>query len=246
VSDPASAPPPAIVRLSTVDSTQRVAFELAERDAADGTVVVADTQTAGRGRRGRVWHDAPGDSLLASIVVRPRLDVSDLPKLSIAAAVAVAEAIETATGVDVRLKWPNDVLVRRRKLAGILLESRILVEPIVVVGIGINLRQRAFPAALVGAATSIDLEGGRSVGREELLEHVLDAFGHWRRRLEREGFAALRARWLALADTIGRTVTVGEHEGLAVDLAEDGALVLRQPGGVQHVLAGEVTASRPG
>jgi BirA family biotin operon repressor/biotin-[acetyl-CoA-carboxylase] ligase len=246
VSDPASRLAHAIVRLPTVDSTQRVAFELAEQDAADGTVVVADTQTAGRGRRGRMWHDAPGDSLLVSIVVRPRLDVSDLPKLSIAAAVAVAEALAAATGLDVRLKWPNDVLVHRRKLAGILLESKILAEPIVVVGIGINLRQRAFPSALVGAATSVDLEGGRAVGREELLEVVLEAFDRWRRRLESEGFAALRARWLALADTIGRTVTVGEHEGLAIDLAEDGALVLRRADGVQRVLAGEVTASRPG
>jgi len=246
VSEPASPPTHAIVRLASVDSTQRVAFELAEQGAADGTVVVADTQTAGRGRRGRVWHDAPGDSLLVSIVVRPRLDVSDLPKLSIAAAVSVAEALAAATGLDVRLKWPNDVLVHRRKLAGILLESRILVEPIVVVGIGINLRQRAFPAALVGAATSVDLEGGRAIGREELLEVVLEAFDRWRRRLEGEGFAALRARWLALADTIGRTVTVGEHEGLAIDLAEDGALVLRRADGVQRVLAGEVTASRPG
>lgn len=180
-----------------------------------------------------------------SIVVRPRLDVSDLPKLSLAAAVAVAEAIEAATGLDVRLKWPNDVLVHRRKLAGILLESRISVAPIVVVGLGINLRQRVFPAALAGAATSVDLEGGRVVGREELLEVVLEAFGRWRRRLESEGFAALRTRWLALADTIGRTVTVGEHEGLAVDLAEDGALVLRQAAGLQRVFAGEVTTSHP-
>ena len=235
-----------IVHLGSVSSTQALAFELAERGAADGTVVVADTQTAGRGRRGRAWHDEPGESLLMSVIVKPRLGVADLPKLSLAAAVAVGEAIAVTTGLDARLKWPNDVLVNGRKLAGILLESRIVTEPIVVAGIGINLRQRAFPEALAGAATSVDLEGGRAVGPEELLEAVLPAFNGWRLRLENEGFAPLRSRWLELADTIGREVTVGRHAGVAVDLAADGALVLRQAHGVQHVVTGEVTGTRRG
>ena len=235
-----------IVRLGVVDSTQRVAFELADGGAVDRTVVVADTQTAGRGRRGRVWHDAPGDSLLVSIVVRPWLSVADLPKLSLAAAIAVAEALETTTGLHVRLKWPNDVVVNGRKLAGILLESRIGAEAIVVAGIGVNLRQRTFPGALAGTATSVDLEGGRAAGSEELLEALLDAFDRWKTCLESEGFAPLRTRWLALADTIGRAVTVGEHAGVAVDLSEDGALVLRQAGGLKHIASGEVSASHPG
>jgi BirA family biotin operon repressor/biotin-[acetyl-CoA-carboxylase] ligase len=246
VPDPAPRATRAIVRLTTVDSTQRVAFELAEQSAADGTVVVADTQTAGRGRRGRVWHDEPGDSLLMSVIVRSTLSVADLPKLSLAAALAVAEAIEATTGLHARLKWPNDVLVNGRKLAGILLESRIVAEPIVVAGIGINLRQQSFPEELAPAATSVDLEAGRAVGRGELLEAVLDAFDRWRIRLEREGFAPLRERWLELADTIGRQVTVGEHAGIAVDLACDGALVLQEAHGLRHVVAGEVLGSRRG
>jgi BirA family biotin operon repressor/biotin-[acetyl-CoA-carboxylase] ligase len=243
---PDSRPSPAIVRLTTVDSTQRVALELAEQGAADGTVVVADSQTAGRGRWGRTWRDTAGESLLMSVIVRPDLSVGELPKLSFAAAVAVGEAIALTTGLTARLKWPNDVLVNGRKLAGILLESRIVAEPIVVAGIGINLRQLAFPDALAGIATSVDLEGGRAVGPEELLEGVLHAFDHWRATLESAGFAPLRARWLELADTIGREVTVGEHAGLAVDLAADGALVLRQTDGVRRVFAGEVTGSRRG
>jgi len=235
-----------IIRLTRVDSTQRVAFELAERGAADGTVVVADTQTAGRGRRGRVWQDEPGDSLLTSVIVRSQLRVVDLPKLSLAAALAVAEAIEATTGLRARLKWPNDVLVNGRKLAGILLESRIVAEPVVVAGIGINLRQRSFPEELAQTATSVGLEAGRAVGRDELLEAVLAAFDRWRTRLERDGFAPLRERWLALADTIGRAVTVGEHAGVAVDLAADGALVLQEAQGVRHVVAGEVLGSEHG
>lgn len=244
--DPAPRPARTIVRLTTVDSTQRAAFELAEQNAADGTVVVADTQTAGRGRRGRTWHDEPGDSLLMSVIVRSALSVADLPKLSLAAALAVAEAVEATTGLPARLKWPNDVLVNGRKLAGILLESRIVAEPLVVAGIGINLRQRSFPEALAPAATSVDLEAGCAVGREALLEAVLDAFDRWRIRLERDGFAPLRERWLELADTIGREVTVGAHAGVAVDLAWDGALVLREADGLRHIVAGEVLGSQRG
>jgi len=116
---------PAIIRLGRVTSTQAVAWALAGEGAPDGTVVVADTQTAGRGRHGRTWLDEPGASLLASYLMRPRLDPARLPTLSLAAAVAVAETLEGVTGLHPRLKWPNDVLVRGRKIAGILLESRL-------------------------------------------------------------------------------------------------------------------------
>ena len=114
-----------VVRLDTVDSTQSVAFALAERGAADRTVVVADQQLAGRGRRGRTWSAPTGTSLLASIIVRPRLPQALLSTLSLTAAVAAAEALRRVTHVDARLKWPNDVLVSGRKIAGILLESRM-------------------------------------------------------------------------------------------------------------------------
>jgi BirA family biotin operon repressor/biotin-[acetyl-CoA-carboxylase] ligase len=242
----AAAGAPAIVRYGRVESTQAIVFTLAAEGAADRTVVVADSQAAGRGRRGRVWQDEPGASLLASVLLRPRLTPAQLPTLSLTAGVAVAEALTHAAGLGARLKWPNDVLVSGRKLAGILLESRIEREPTVVAGVGINLRQRTFPAELAFTATSIDLEGGRAVSREALLEAILDAFDHWRTLLERAGFAPLRERWLALADTIGRAVTVGEHAGVAVDLSPDGALVLRQETGLQHVCAGEISEARRG
>lgn len=234
-----------VVRLGKVTSTQAVAFELAENGAADRTVVTADTQTAGRGRQGRVWYDEAGDCLLVSIVVRPRLAMRDLPKLSLATAVAVAEAIGDATGVGVRLKWPNDVRVNGRKLAGILLESRILTEPVVAVGIGVNIRQRAFPDDIAATATSVYLEGGRAVEPEAMLRALLIRFDAWRERLERDGFAPVRTRWLELAETVGRAVTVGGQSGVAVDLDDDGALVLRHAHGVHHVFAGEL-AELPG
>ena len=131
-------------------------------------------------------------------------------------------------------------MVDGRKIAGILLESRIATEALVVVGVGVNLGQHRFPRELSGVATSVELETGQTVGRDAMLEAVLAAFDAWRARLEREGFAPVRERWLALADTIGRRVTVDGRVGVAVDLDGDGALVIRDPAGVRHVVAGEV------
>ena len=232
-----------IVRLGRVDSTQTVALALAADGATDGTVVVADSQAAGRGRRGRAWADEPGASQLATIVLRPRLEPSRLPGLSLAAGVAAAEALMRASGLAPRLKWPNDVLVGGRKIAGILLESRVTdAGPITaILGIGVNLTQRVFPADLAARATSVWLASGRRVDREVVLAALLDALAEWRRRLEHRGFAPVRARWRALSDTLGRTVTVDGVTGRAVDIDADGALVVHDGGGRRHrVVAGDV------
>jgi BirA family transcriptional regulator, biotin operon repressor / biotin---[acetyl-CoA-carboxylase] ligase len=236
---------PALVRLGRVDSTQTVAFALASDGAADGTVVVADSQTAGRGRRGRTWVDEPGASLLTSIVLRPHLDPARLPGLSLAAGVAVAEALTRAAGLTARLKWPNDVLVGNRKIAGVLLESRLIGSrsgPVTaILGIGVNLAQRMFPAELAQRATSVWLVSGRLVDRDVLLAALLDALADWRRRLEHRGFAPVRARWRELSDTLGRTVTVDGVSGVAVDIDADGALVVNDAEGRRHrVVAGDV------
>jgi BirA family biotin operon repressor/biotin-[acetyl-CoA-carboxylase] ligase len=236
----AAAPP--IVRLGRVASTQPIAFALAAEGAPDGTVVIADSQTAGRGRRGHAWVDEPGASLLASIVMRPRLEPARLPGLSLAAAVAVADALTRTAGVTPRLKWPNDVLVGGRKLAGILLETRLSGDQATtILGVGVNLSQRVFPAELSATATSVWLVSGRLVDRDSLLAALLDALGEWRRRLERQGFAPIRKRWRALADTLGRAVTVDGVSGIAVDVDADGALVVADADGRRRrVVAGEV------
>jgi BirA family transcriptional regulator, biotin operon repressor / biotin---[acetyl-CoA-carboxylase] ligase len=233
--------PPAVIRLGAVDSTQNVAWGLVDENIADGTVVTAQSQHDARGRRGRHWHDEPGACLGASVILRPRLAVSALGGLSFAAALAVAEALESEAGLAPRLKWPNDVLVDRRKIAGILLESRATPAPVVVVGFGINLTQRAFPAAIAGRATSVALAGGGPVSADALLDAVVRGLDVWRRRLEGEGFEPLRRRWRALADTLGRRVTIDGVEGLAVDLDADGALLVEREGTVHRVVAGEVT-----
>jgi BirA family biotin operon repressor/biotin-[acetyl-CoA-carboxylase] ligase len=256
---PTSAEPgtrPVIVRLESVDSTQAVAFDLALLGATDGTVVVADHQTHGRGRRGRAWADAPGASLLLSIVVRSPLDASRLPLFSYVAAVAVAEALAATWRLPARLKWPNDVVIAGRKIAGILLEARTpaaagrpLASPgapapalTTIIGIGVNVGQRGLPPDLAGRATSAALEIGADADRDALLDPLLRAFARWRARLEGEGFEPVRRRWLELAETIGREVDVDGVRGVAVDLDADGALVLEGPAGRHRVVAGELAA----
>ena len=252
---PVAAP---IVRCGRVDSTQAIVFGLAADGAPDRTVVVADSQAAGRGRLGRVWHDEPGESLLCSILLRPRLAPAQLPMLSLTAAVAVAEALARAAGLAPHLKWPNDVLVAGRKIAGILLETRLSATPapipqptlpltstapppaIVALGIGINIAQRAFPPELAERATSVRLAGGKA-DRDGVLAALLDAFDAWRTRLEQEGFAPVRARWRALADTLGRRVSVDGVTGTAVDVDDDGALLIDNGRGRSRVTAGVVS-----
>lgn len=235
-----------IVRHTRVDSTQSVAFELAAEGAPDRTVVVADYQAAGRGRRGRAWDAPAGTSLLASILVRPSGPPARWGGYSLASALAVADALARVAGLGARLKWPNDVLVGGRKIAGILLESRLPAAGgpggagVIAVGIGVNLGQRAFPAGLAARATSVTVETGRVVERDAALTALLDAFDGWRARLEREGLAPVRERWLALADTIGRRVTVDGISGVAVDLDADGALVLEDGARRHRVVAGEL------
>jgi BirA family biotin operon repressor/biotin-[acetyl-CoA-carboxylase] ligase len=253
--------PPAhhVLRFQDVDSTQTVALALAADGAADGTVVVADFQRRGRGRRGHVWLASPGTSLLMSVVIRPRVISREVPLYSFVAAVAVADALRDTAGVVAELRWPNDVLVRRRKIAGILLEAHHLgreghhvsapgaaaaTEPgdagAVVVGIGVNLGQRGFPAGLGARATSVVLETGHDLDREALLTGVLARLDGWRARLEADGFTPIRARWLASSATIGRSVRIDGVSGVAVDVAPDGALVIDDGASLRHVTAGEV------
>jgi BirA family biotin operon repressor/biotin-[acetyl-CoA-carboxylase] ligase len=226
-----------VVRLTTVDSTQRFAAELARNGAADGTAVVADTQTAGKGRRGRAWHDTPGASLLVSVIMRTSLPPARRATLSLLAGVAVAETLRTA-GVTAKLKWPNDALVNGKKIAGVLLEAY---GDAVVVGIGINVAREAVPPALEERATSVAQAGGVP-DRELILHALLRALDDWRSRLERESFDAVRERWTSLSETVGNLVSADRLTGTAVGIDHDGALLIATDAGVVRVIAGDVAA----
>jgi BirA family biotin operon repressor/biotin-[acetyl-CoA-carboxylase] ligase len=235
------------------DSTNRVALDLARGDAPHGTAIVAEGQTAGRGRLGRSFYSPAFQNLYVSFVLRPSLAPAEAPATALAAAVAVAECVSRALGSDsdVEIKWPNDVLVRGRKVSGILVELAAEASRVVflVLGIGVNLNvdPRDFPAEFRAAATSLAAERGKPVDRVAFTRDLFAALEPLLDRLFEGGFAALRPRFDAFFRMAGRPVCVAEPggrslEGLALGVDPDGALRLGLASGAeQRVLAGDVT-----
>ena len=230
-----------------VRSTNDVAALLAGGGAPHGTVVVADEQTAGRGRHGNHWFSPPGAGLYVSVLLR----IAPPPVLTLAAGVAVAEALERAAGLDATLEWPNDVVVeaagRRRKVAGILAEASTAGDRVerVIVGIGINVRDGAWPAELASRAGSVEGLTGRPVDPAALLVEVLAALAIRCGEVEDGRVAALLARWGALAPSSrGSTVewSVGpvRRRGVTEGVDEQGALIVRVGTRRERLCGGEV------
>ena len=233
-----------IHRLNEVASTQGEAARLAATGASEGTVVTATHQSAGRGRRGRGWLDAPGESLLLSIVLRPRMSPTLTPQLSLVAAVAAVDALGRS-GVTAAIRWPNDVMVGERKICGMLPEAVTTREGAldhVILGIGLNVNQRDFPVSIRTLATSIRIETGREHAVEDMLSAILAGLEDWYGRFVEGGLDAVHSAWLGRAQGIGgRARAADGREGIAVGLAADGALLLRTDGGeTVRVVAGEI------
>ena len=230
-----------------VGSTNDVAAGLAARGAPHGTVVVADEQTAGRGRHGNRWSSPPGAGLYASVLLR----TDPPPVLTLAAGVAVAEALARAAGLDARLEWPNDVVAgaagRRRKVAGILVEASTAGDRVdrVVVGMGINVRDGAWPPEVAARAGSVEGLTGRRVDRAALLVEVLAALAARCREVESGRVAALLRRWEALAPSSrGASVEWSEgpvrRRGVTEGVDDQGALIVRVGGRRERLSGGEV------
>jgi BirA family biotin operon repressor/biotin-[acetyl-CoA-carboxylase] ligase len=219
-----------------IGSTNDIASRVAEAGAAEGTVVAANAQAAGRGRLGRSWASPPGAGLYFSLVLRPAAAV--VPLVTLAAGVAVAEGIEGATGLAVTLKWPNDVQVGARKLAGILAEGG----ECVVLGIGINVRTAAYPPDVAARATSLEEELGRPVDRGVLLAECLAALRTRYADLgEAGGGRRMLDAWRGRAGGLwGRAVEWDAGRGIAAGIADDGALTVRTATGIERLLSGEV------
>jgi BirA family biotin operon repressor/biotin-[acetyl-CoA-carboxylase] ligase len=235
--------------LDVVVSTSDVARELAEEGAAHGELVVAERQTGGRGRRGRTWASPPGLNLYFSAVLRPDLPPQRASEITLAASVALCHAVRQA-GVPARIKWPNDLVVGGRKLAGILTELAADPDRVewVVLGVGVNLNALPadFPEEVRAGATSLAMERGQPVPRALFAAAALALLEEWLDRLEGEGFAPVREEWRALSDTLGREVRVAvdgrEVEGVAEDVDETGALLVRSGGALVRVLSGDVAS----
>lgn len=247
--------------LEETDSTNRVAFDRGREGAPAGTVIVAESQSAGRGRLGRQFFSPPHQNLYTSILLRPTGSISDAPTLILGAAVAVAETVAEFLGDEsaVEIKWPNDVLIRRRKTSGILMESSAEGTRIAfaVLGIGINLNvdRKVFPDEFRRHATSLSSEIGAPVDRIAFTRTLFERLEDQVDVHSRGGFEAVRPRFEAFFRMAGEPVGVEEIggrriDGIALGIAPNGALEVEigagpRQGEIVRVMAGDVTLAKP-
>lgn len=241
-----------IEHLDQVDSTNRYVLEAARAGAADGLVVVADHQSAGRGRLGRAWVAPPGSSLLVSVLLRPDIAVERLHVCTAAAALAMSDAVGLVCGFVPDLKWPNDLMVDEAKIAGLLAEVDLGpagVVRAVVVGIGVNVSWHEFPDELTATATACNIVAGREVSRDDLLEAFLTRLDLWLDAWLETGDGPLLESYRDRLISIGMRVRVeqagGSFVGLARGLDALGGLIVETDGETITVAAGDVTHLRP-
>ena len=209
----------------------------------------AERQSAGKGRRGRAWDSPGGSSIYMSILLRPDIRPAKAPMLTLVMGLSAAEGIKETTGVDAKIKWPNDIVADGKKICGILTEMVTEIEYInyVVIGVGINVNQESFPEGLEGKATSLRIAGGRTFGRAEIIAAVLKAFEkNYELFLEAGDLSQLRARYDRLLVNLGRDVRVlepgNEYEARAKGISDEGELIVTLSDGKErHVFSGEVS-----
>lgn len=231
-----------IVYHDRLDSTMREATDLAAAGCPKGTTVVAGEQTAGVGRHGHSWHSEAGSGLYVSVVLRPELPLDNLPPLTLAMGLATAEAIGRSTDLTCDLRWPNDVMLDNRKVAGILVQ---LADPAVIIGIGINVNHLAFPPELATEATSLRIVSGRQHSREQLLIELLNAVDGFTRMLAiggRRAILDLFGRCSSYAQ--GKRVVVSGTSGVTAGLNDAGFLLIDTGDGkLETIFAGGVRAA---
>jgi BirA family transcriptional regulator, biotin operon repressor / biotin---[acetyl-CoA-carboxylase] ligase len=233
-----------------VGSTQRVAGDLAGEGVAQGTVVVAERQSAGRGRMGRTWHSPAGVNLYLTIILRPEVPIAEVPRLSLVAGVAAAEALESAAPGMVALKWPNDIWLNGRKTGGIIAEavtdSRQGLRCVLLgIGLNVNLPADAIPPELRDKATSVRIATGRECDRIALAGTLFNRLGSRYMEIETLGFAAIRPVWEQYSALTGRRVTVVDAAtriaGVVQGIDNDGALLLQTDTGTARIVTGDVS-----
>jgi BirA family biotin operon repressor/biotin-[acetyl-CoA-carboxylase] ligase len=219
----------------SVRSTNDEVAEMARHRAPEGLIVLSDSQTAGRGRRGAAWYSAPGESLAFSVLLRPTQPPALWSRLALATGLAVAEALEEF-GLQPGIKWPNDVWLDSRKVAGILLEAG---PTFVVVGIGLNVNASEFPAEVADVATSMAIVAGRKFHRAEVLGAIVRHLSGRRHQLGADFgdlLAAVRERCVLTGKTVSLTTARGPQNGVVEGIAEGGELLLRTAAGAEKLL----------
>ncbi|MEW4306973.1 biotin--[acetyl-CoA-carboxylase] ligase [Rossellomorea marisflavi] len=237
----------------TVGSTQKVAHELAANGAPEGTLVIADEQTDGRGRLMREWHSSKGTGVWMSLILKPLLPPQKAPQFTLIAAVAVVQAIQETTGLDPQIKWPNDILINGRKATGILTELQAEPDKInsIIIGIGMNVNQTQehFPDELQSIATSYGMEAGRSLSRSDIVQKVLERMEALYELYMAKGFTPIKLMWESYAVSIGRRITArtinGSIEGYARGITEEGVLQIEDDTGqLHHIYSADIELSR--
>ncbi|MCB8817150.1 biotin--[acetyl-CoA-carboxylase] ligase [Desulfosporosinus shakirovi] len=233
-----------------IDSTNTRARALASAGYPEGTVVVADMQTAGRGRRGRSWYSPSGKGIYMSVILRPILPLKEISRISLLTAVAVAESLEEELNLSARIKWPNDILIKGKKVAGILSEVVTDMDGIeyIVVGIGLNINNELqdFPSDFRTIATSAHVEDARPVSRVKVLQGLLARLESRYFDLLAGSFEGILQKGKSLSVVIGQELRLdminGFLMGKAVDIDDNGFLLLRDQSGVVHtIISGEIT-----
>ncbi|HVP77641.1 MAG TPA: biotin--[acetyl-CoA-carboxylase] ligase [Thermodesulfobacteriota bacterium] len=242
-----------IHHFDTLDSTNSKAYQLALGGAEEGEVVIAESQEKGKGRLGRPWVSPPFLNLYLSVILRPRIPPHQASLITLMAAVATADAIQKATGLRPLIKWPNDILLRNRKVAGLLNEIHSEIDRVhfVILGVGVNLNaeENTFSEEIRAIATSLKMETGRTILRKAFLRSLLQTLEEWYSIFLEEGSGVLLQAWRNWAQIEGRRVKVtsfGETlTGTAIDVDSDGALIMEtEEGRRTRVVAGDVEYAR--
>ena len=233
-----------------IGSTNDEAYQLGTAGSPEGTVVIADSQTKGKGRLQRVWHSPSGSNIYTSIILRPNLKPDRAPQISILAGVAVAEIMDNFCPGMVNLKWPNDVLLNGKKVCGILAQMKTSASRVdfIILGIGINvnINYNQLPQDIKNTATSLAIETGRKISRQELIISLYENLAKWYKKLIADGFSTVKEKWLSMAPMIGKRVQIVSGDevisGKALGIDEQGSLVLLTVGDKKiKVSAGDAT-----
>lgn len=230
-----------------IDSTNDLAKHYLAQNAPEGSMIVADSQTKGRGRLGRSWHSESGVGIYFSFLLKPEIDPAHLPQLTLMTSVAVVNAINEVSHSRATLKWPNDILLNGKKLCGILAEyCRAENKSGVVIGVGVNVNQSGFPDPLRDIATSLRIENREIIDRVKLLHSIIRHLNQEYRSFLEEGEQHLAQKWTRLSEMFGKKITLAHGtntiQGIAVGLSSAGSLVIRTEDGRELSFnGGEVT-----
>jgi BirA family transcriptional regulator, biotin operon repressor / biotin---[acetyl-CoA-carboxylase] ligase len=233
----------------TVDSTQKIAHLLSHEGAVEGTVVIAEEQTGGRGRMDRVWHSPKSTGVWMSLILRPKIPLQRAPQLTLLTAVAIVQAIQEITTLTPQIKWPNDILIEQQKVTGILTELQADADRIisVIIGMGLNVNQTEddFPPALRDIATSLRVKEGKEIDRADLIKVIFHKFETLYMIFLEKGFYPIKLLWESYAISIGKDITArtlnGNFTGKALGITDEGVLKVKdEDGEIHHIYSADI------